>query len=399
MDFHCPFKPQITLRTTFAVVTVICMACAIAVRWVQPIRAQSAGRSVVSRLGGTCRVAPASRSWAAQVLPTRWFEEVVAVDFSVRETTQLSDEDLALIAQMDSLEEIDLTGCRASGQGMHALARLGRLRSFTMRDAPIDDEAVAIASSWRNLEKFDISIDIYRILLYKHPRHPLPMVSGCGLTVLAGLPQLRDLRLAACPIGDADMAIIARMSDLERLELFGTQLGDAGAASLGGLRKLRTLSVSQTAIADAGLSSIAKIISLERLACSETRITDRGVMALIHLPSLRSLDVSYTHVTDTALHALASMASLTELNLQGTPAGKITDAGAAELCRSPSLQALYLDRSRMTAAGWRSLARLQTLKKLAFEGGNPHRDQYAEFAKDRPDVEIMRQRGQLFEFD
>ena len=79
-------------------------------------------------------------------------------------------------------------------------------------------------------------------------------------TLFKACPKVERLRLSACPIGDADLAIIAQSPTLTHLVLIATLVTDAGLPSLKPLEHLESLYLYQTPVTPAGSAALASLL-------------------------------------------------------------------------------------------------------------------------------------------
>jgi hypothetical protein len=119
-----------------------------------------------------------------------------------------------------------------------------------------------------------------------------------GLSALAGLPHLRQLKLGQNTATDKTLAVIAGCKQLRLLSVGQARITDAGLEKLKSLTRLEVLDVSgNPKVTDAGIAHIKTLERLEVLGLANTAITDKGLFALAPLEGLRSLDVRGTKVT------------------------------------------------------------------------------------------------------
>lgn len=78
-------------------------------------------------------------------------------------------------------------------------------------------------------------------------------------------PQLVELRLGQCNIGDAEMIRVANLKNLYRLFLENTRVTDKGVALLKPLTQMRYLNLSRTQVTPAGIKSLAPLQQLRYL--------------------------------------------------------------------------------------------------------------------------------------
>ncbi len=78
-------------------------------------------------------------------------------------------------------------------------------------------------------------------------------------------PQLVELRLGQCAVGDADMPQVAKLKNLHRLFLENTKVTDKGLALLQPLEHIRYLNLSRTQVTPAGIKSLKPFKELRYL--------------------------------------------------------------------------------------------------------------------------------------
>ena len=132
------------------------------------------------------------------------------------------------------------------------------------------------------------------------------------------------------------------------------KLQDAGARVAPvypGSRLLRVEVVREAAATD---DSVTRLLTglrqqIAMLSLAHTSVTDRAMTEIAKMPRLVRLDLQKTAITDAGLRTLAKSkpAELRRLNLYGTA---VTDKGLANLTL-PKLQRLYLWETKVTAMG------------------------------------------------
>jgi len=157
-----------------------------------------------------------------------------------------------------------------------------------------------------------------------------------GLKDIAGLTNLRHLRLYRTKMGDAQMPMLKPFTKLEFLSLSVTKVTDAGLDVLAGLPSLRILELTATKVGDGGVRKVANLKSLRSLRLEATAVTDEGLKELKKLESLELLDLDSTAVTDKGIMELVGMKKLRKLQVGGTP---VTPEGIARLkAQLPALE-------------------------------------------------------------
>ena len=194
------------------------------------------------------------------------------------------------------------------------------------------------------------------------------VLTDAAIEYLAGLRELRELRLDGMGLTDAGLKHLAGLKQLQRLDvggsrrgvdltgsnLFGTKITDAGLRHLAGLKQLRELALSYSGVAGAGLKELSGFEELRELRLTDTKVTDAGPRELVALKRLRVLDLRGTEVADDGLKHLAGLRNLRKLELGRT---RVPDDGLKELAGLKGLQRLDLSGTRVTDEGVGGLRR------------------------------------------
>lgn len=178
--------------------------------------------------------------------------------------TRIEDEDLAVVAGLPKLNNLQI-GARAITEA--GLARLAESRSLTC------------------LGLTDTSIADLRPL---SPR----------------LPAIRTLWMENSHLTDAGIEPLPRGIRLTDLSIAGSKMTDAGLDHLASLTSLWRLRLDRSAITDAGLAHLKSLKSLESLSLTETKLTDSSVETLAGFKSLKSLDLDQSGISPAGLERL-----------------------------------------------------------------------------------------------
>lgn len=117
--------------------------------------------------------------------------------------------------------------------------------------------------------------------------------------------DLCQLHMVGTDISDDAVDVITRQKQLEALDVRATFLSDDGIRDIAaGLPRLRNLRVAETWITDAGLQHLAGLSDLEILDIRQTDISDDGLIAIREFPSLQVLRVNGTRITPEGARAL-----------------------------------------------------------------------------------------------
>lgn len=294
--------------------------------------------------------------------------------------------DLAPIAGLTNLEDLDLHGTGIRDDAVVHLQNLRGLRRLDLQGTDITDAAVPVLEQLTNLE----TLNLYRT-----------KISNAGLARLAKLAKLRDIDIrytratasgydalrAALP--DAriqfaggggrqisrvpapkgrDAATLAAWirsiggtvrADEGFVSFRGVPLNEAAVAALTRMPGIRTLDLNATDLGDAAMAPLAGITTLEELTLHNTQVSDAGVAALGGLPKLKRLGLNNTYVEGAAFAKWPATAVLEELSLLGAPAG---DAAMPGIARLRHLQRLVLAESDVTGVGLLALTSLPLIE-------------------------------------
>jgi internalin A len=253
---------------------------------------------------------PRQPRWLRRYVWPEFFQEVVWVSLA---GSQVTDEVMAQVGELGSLERLTLSNVSVTDAGMAhlrgltglqvlslgldernrcisltPLARLIRLRGLELFNT-IDDAALAHLSGMRDLEELAVHA-------------PCPDVTDAGLAHLARLTKLRTLTLRDSRVTEVGLAHLRGMTHLQTLMLPRAQV--RSLAPLRHLNGIQALDLSRAPIDDAGLAPIASLTALTRLRLDQTQITDESLALLASLPRLRFLSIRGTPVTDAGIAAL-----------------------------------------------------------------------------------------------
>lgn len=114
---------------------------------------------------------------------------------------------------------------------------------------------------------------------------------------LSGLKKLERLILKRTGINDNGLSQIAKLSQLKELRLTGTPIQGEWLTHLSGMKILTTLDLSKTGLNDNALAHLQKLPALEQLYLDHTRVTDAGIRHLQQCKGLKTLWVRDTKIT------------------------------------------------------------------------------------------------------
>jgi Leucine-rich repeat (LRR) protein len=283
--------------------------------------------------------------------------------------------DLAPLAGLTALEDLDLHGTAVRDEGIVFLAGLKGLRRLDLQGTSITDAAVETIEKLVGLE----SLNLYRT-----------KISNAGLARLSKLSQLRDIDVrytrvtasgydalrAALPRarvqfaggggraiskavppkgqdGGALAAWVRAIGGTARLaegyvSLRGVPLNELAVAAVARIPGLRVLDLEATELGDGAMGVLGGVGTLEELTLNGTQVSDTGLAALGALRGLKRLRLDNTYVEGMAFAGWPAGAALEELHLLGAPVGDGAMDGVARLSK---LRRLVLAESDVTGAG------------------------------------------------
>jgi internalin A len=261
--------------------------------------------------------------------------------------TAPTDSDLAHLADLDGLQQLNLTGRQVTDTGLQHLKDLTTLQGLMLANAQVTDAGLEHLTGLTGLQ---------RLWFIGCP------ITDSGLAQLKHLTGLQDLGLFNTQITDTGLVHLKDLTELRFLYLDGTQLTDASLAHLGGLTALQSLGLTRTRVTDAGLAFLDGLTGLQELLLGgDTQVTDAGLQPLEGMARMKRLVLADTKVTDAGLEHLKGMTQLQELRLGGT---LITDTGLEYLKSMPYMEDLTLRDTRITGTGLAYLKDMKVLKSL-----------------------------------
>ena len=186
----------------------------------------------------------------------------------------LTDETLALLANLPNLERVGIDGAKFTDAGMNAM------------------------SGWTNLKQ----------MTFFHSLNG-DGFTGAGAEHLAKLEHLENFGCGGSTFTDAGMAAVGKLTQLKSVRFWHTKNTDAGTAHLRNLPNLKSVRLAPQftpKITDASLEQLAAIPSLEVVTVNETRLTWAGLQHLTKLPNLKSVNLDETDISQADMARLVA---------------------------------------------------------------------------------------------
>lgn len=188
--------------------------------------------------------------------------------------------------------------------------------------------------------------DVFRVKFTDVPSD----VVRSQLALLPRFPELEELDMDECPIGDEGLKHIGAMRNLRLLYVSGTGVTDEGLRNLGRLTSLEGLHLGKTDIRGKGLAHLGCVASLRWLFLNSTPIDDAHLPQVVRFKGLKVLDLSYSGITDRGLACLAGLGELECLYLHGLYGKAITERGLESLAALGTLQYVGIRNADLSGA-------------------------------------------------
>lgn len=210
-----------------------------------------------------------------------------------------TDKSLSAIKGMTQLRKLAVGG-EVTDEGLAVLANMSELTELKLSTAKITDDGLAALGNLTHLK----SLELERT-----------NINGSGLRHLEN-SQLAKLKIWYGKIREG----LSHLHHLEDLEAISLENSDAAFSDIEGLHSLRRLRLSRADLTDEGLKSICENLkSLEQLELDECdKITGPGLKHIAGLPNLKELHVGWRkEMRDEHLGFLKSLENLESLTLRG----------------------------------------------------------------------------------
>ena len=300
-----------------------------------------AGKCAIVHLGGK----GVTRQQCLDALKSLGPNDAQDLDFLT--PIQPDDTFLPAVARLTGITHFCPVTARFSGKGWTLLQTLPRLTHLCTPYGLTDEEMAGIATL-PTVDEMEIVAD---------------RLTDAGLVSLAKLRNLQVLHLEGTPMmTDEGLKALATLPRLRHLRLSGP-FTDQGLAYLAAAPAIKAMWLETPRATEEGLRHLSQIPSLERLTVPWLDlVTHRSLVFLRAMPRLKALGVGDALSSDAGVAALASLSNLEVLALKGSPA--LTDNGLMSLAAMPKLRALEIYHSRITERGIAGLAACRKLDSI-----------------------------------
>ena len=234
-------------------------------------------------------------------------EALSLMTYLTKLTIHGSDADLSVVSSLNHLEELDLTGCKPTGELLAALAQFPALQKLTLADCGLS--SIADLSGASHLVSLNLNNNTVRNIEAISTMTSLQELSMqhnalTGLDTLSGLANLKKL--------DVSYNVLTSLEPLGNCSaLTWLNASNNSISSLKGVDRLSGLDyldASYNKLSD--VTPLSGSVKLTQLNLSNNTLTD--ISALSNLNSLSVFDFSYNEVA--ALPAWSSSCELVTIN-------------------------------------------------------------------------------------
>jgi serine/threonine protein kinase len=294
--------------------------------------------------------------------------------------TKVTDEVIATLGQMSTLQRLFLTRTKVTPAGVKTLAdKLPRCR--IVHDGgviePIDPDrkaaewitsvggSVRVSGIDRDIGAVgDLPRELFRVTRIALNRNN--QVTDEKLALFKECKNVTSLALDGTNVTDMGLVNFKDHTNLTHIWIEDTPVTGTGLANFQNCKQLVQLSVGKTAMTDAGLAHFKDCERLSILTLGGTHVTDDGLSLFKNFKPLWHLQLQDTAVTDAGLEHLKECRNLQSLILSGTA---ITDTGLMSLAGLDKLTDLRLGKTKVTKAGVEKLAAARPACKIEWDGG------------------------------
>lgn len=148
--------------------------------------------------------------------------------------------------------------------------------------------------------------------------------------LLAGVPNIKCLRLWGTQVTDNNLVAVAELSSLEQLVM-----------------------VEAVNVSDEGVANLRTLKRLEWLVVTKSQMSDVSLQVLSELPNLKVLNLKASLLSDEGISYFSKHKELRMLHVHGRDdkPSDITDKGIAQLCNVPNLVFIGAKNTLVTESG------------------------------------------------
>ncbi|MBX3449970.1 MAG: hypothetical protein KF777_10445 [Planctomycetaceae bacterium] len=266
--------------------------------------------------------------------------------------SQVTDNGLKQLSALPNLRTLDVLGTKVTNEGVASIAKITSLESLRFTGQQLKDDGAAELAKMPNLRKLYID----NVAL-----------SPTGWAAIGRIPSLEVLHVSHSSIGDAAMPLLCEAQNLKEFVLHYSGVSDVGVSYLGKLPHLQKLEISGCSVTGEGLlkaqsgSGLSQLKSLGVWGCP---LNERGGQAIAQMKNLEDLNLGHNpSIQD--VHAIAIVKGKKELRylkMHGNPL--LTDRTLVAMKGLPKLEFLDMGETRVSDQGLMQLTKMESLKEL-----------------------------------
>lgn len=230
------------------------------------------------------------------------------------DSMHVSDEDMADIASLKTIEDIEIASTDVTSSGVNHLSQLINLHTVSLRSYPSDSPNL-VGVGDKGIEFIKELPHLSAVYLQGQ------RITKEGAMTLSQNKHLKDVQLPNNDIDDEGAIALSTLPQLKELDLDYNHIGDMAAVALAKNSTLSTLYVSDNHIGDIGGLALANTTNLINLHLVSNQLTDITAHAFANRTSfMQSLVIYNNDFSDTAIHAL-----LNNSNIHHVGVGQLTE--------------------------------------------------------------------------
>jgi hypothetical protein len=240
----------------------------------------------ITELGGTIQ---SPRSWITEKIPDEW-RSPLKEHFMPCANAVFGK---GWVRRLENTRTVNLRNSEVSDDDLKVIASLRSVENFVAESGNLSAEGIGYLGKMKNLKSLSLtSID---------------MTDG-QLSTLHIFPELQSLFLSDTGISDVDLAKIIELPNLKMLELsHNDRITGSGLKRLQPTEKLTYLSLSSSGITDDSLENLKNFPNLRSLFLADTPISDDGLTHLQGLIQLSTLYLEKAQVTQEGIGKLEGL--------------------------------------------------------------------------------------------
>lgn len=251
--------------------------------------------------------------------------------FSSQSAHELGDAVIQAISANKTLNELVLSECGVTDEGLKPLQHLPNLTNLSIyQEGRLTDAALTTIAKLKQLKSLSLTSYVGTALGRMH-------FSKSATNQLVGLQELEHLDLC----GHDFSPDILNFPHLKSLRINRMQFNDALAVAVANCEELTILDLSCSQVTDSSFQQLSRLRNLAQLNLRAEKISDKAIAHLQSLTSLTNVTLHTAELTDDSLKHLSQIGTLTKLDLNWAM-NHFSQHGLEHLTKLPNLETLVL---------------------------------------------------------